>query len=188
MTREEAKQFLINSGVAEPTDEAISNLLNTIQKSVKTAEDKANRYKADADRVKELTQQLDEMNTQNLSDVEKANKATEEALKEVDNLRKTVTRMQLQKELAEIGIIGDDAEDLFTKDGSLNVSKLGEIVSGREKKAVADYEKQALESTPSPEGGTPEPETDSPDIAYAKEYVAKAKGSNNAQSIVDSYT
>lgn len=188
MTREAVRQQLISMGVEEPSEEAITNFLNSVSKDIKASEEKAAKYKADSDRVKELEKQLDALNTQNLSDVEKANKATEEALKEVDNLRKTVTRMQLQKELAEIGIIGDDAEDLFTKDGSLNVSKLGEIVSGREKKAVADYEKQALESTPSPEGGAPEPETDSPDIAYAKEYVAKAKGSNNAQSIVDSYT
>lgn len=187
MTRDEAKQFLIDNGVAEPTDEAVTNLLNTIQKSVKSADDRANRYKEDSMRAKDLAKELEELKSANLSDVEKANKATEDALKQVADLQKTVSQMQLAKELAEIGIVGDDAEGLFNDDGSLNVSKLGEIVTGREKKAVADFEKEALLKTPNPEGGEPDSEKDTPDVAYAKDYVARAKSNNNAQSIINQY-
>lgn len=185
MNREEAKQFLINSGVAEPTDEAVTNLLNTIQKSVKSAEDKALKYKAEADRVKDLENELKTINEANLSDIEKANKATEEAMKEVESLRQTVKQMNLAKSLAEIGIVGDDAEGLFT-DGELNTVKLGEILSNREKNAVAAYQKESLNSTPSPQGGQGEPE-ESQDIKYAKEYVAKAKGNTDPQAIINQY-
>lgn len=185
MNREEAKQFLINSGVAEPTDEAVTNLLNTIQKSVKSAEDKALKYKAEADRVKDLENELKTINEANLSDIEKANKATEEAMKEVESLRQTVKQMTLSKSLAEIGIVGDDAEGLFT-DGELNTVKLGEILSNREKNAVAAYQKESLNSTPSPQGGQGEPE-ESQDIKYAKEYVAKAKGNTDPQAIINQY-
>lgn len=185
MNREEARQFLINSGVAEPTDEAVSNLLNTIQKSVKSAEDKALKYKAEADRVKDLENELKTINEANLSDIEKANKATEEAMKEVESLRQTVKQMTLSKSLAEIGIVGDDAEGLFT-DGELNTVKLGEILSSREKNAVAAYQKESLNSTPSPQGGQGEPE-ESPDVKYAKEYVAKAKGNTDPQAIINQY-
>ena len=88
--------------------------------------------------------------------------------------------------LAEIGITGEDSEALF-ENGELNTTKLGEILANREKNAVAAYQKETLNNTPSPQGGSgkDEPE-DKPDIKYAKEYVAKTKA-NNSQSIIDSY-
>ena len=113
MNREEAKKFLIDSGVAEPTDEAVTNLLNTIQKSVKSAEDKALHYRAEAERVKDLERELKELNDANLSETEKQTKAVEEAQAEITKLRQTVKQMELTKSLAEIGIVGDDAEGLF---------------------------------------------------------------------------
>lgn len=185
MTREEAKQFLIDSGVAEPTDEAVSNLLNTIQKQTKAAEDKASRYKEDSLRVKELTKELDELKSANLTDLEKANKATEQAMERVAELEKTVKTMELSKSLAEIGIIGDDASQLVNEDGSLNTSKLGEILKAREEGAVSSYKEKILDETPSPSGGKGDDEV-KPEVAYAKEYVAR-NSANNAQSIIDSY-
>ena len=186
MTRDEARQFLINSGVAEPTDEAISNLLNTIQKSVKSAEDKAQAYKSEAERVKSLEKELKEMTDANLSETEKANKAVEEANAEISKLRQTVKAMERSKALAEIGITGEDAEGLF-ENGEINIVKLGEIMSSREKNAVAAYQKEALNSTPSPQGAGKEEPDEKPDVAYAKEYVAKAKGANDTQSIIEQY-
>ena len=187
MTREAIRQQLINMGVEEPSEEAITNFLNAASKDVRNAEEKANKYKADSERVKELEKQLDVLNSQNLSDVEKANKATEDALKQVADLQKTVMQMQRAKELAEIGIVGEQAEEMFNKDGSLNVAKLGEIITGREKTAVANFEKDALLKTPNPEGGKPEEEETKPEVEYAKDYVARAKASADAHSIVDNY-
>ena len=185
MNREEAKKFLVDSGVAEPTDEAISNLLNTIHNSVKSAEDKATHYRAEAERVKDLEKELKALNEANLSDSEKSQKAVEEANAEIAKLRATVKAMELSKALAEIGIIGEDADGLFDN-GELNTAKLGEIIASREKNAVAAYQKEALNATPSPQGSGKEEPEDKPDVAYAKEYVAKAKG-NDTQSIIDSY-
>lgn len=185
MKREEVKQKLISWGIEEPTDDQISDYLAQINKEVKSAEDRATHYKAEAERVKELENELKTLNEANLSDVEKANKATEEAMKEVDKLRQTVKAMELSKSLAEIGIVGDDAEGLFT-DGELNTAKLGEILSSREKNAVAAYQKETLNATPSPQGGGKDEPEVSPDVAYAKEYVAKSKGTDT-QSIIDSY-
>lgn len=186
MSREEARQFLINSGVAEPTDEAISGLLNTIQKSVKSAEDKAQQYRAEADRVKDLEKELKELNDANLSETEKQTKAFEEANAEIAKLRQTVKQMEQSKALAEIGIKGEDAEGLFEK-GELNIAKLGEIISSREKNAVATYQKETLNNTPAPQGGSGADEPkDKPDVAYAKEYAAKNKA-NDSQKIIDQY-
>ena len=186
MSREEAKQFLINSGVAEPTDEAISNLLNTIHASVKTAEDKALRYKAEADKVRDLEAKLDEINNEKLTDAEKSAKAVEDANKKVQQLENTVKTMQLQKSLAEIGIIGDDATSLFSEDGSLNTEKLGEILTAREKNAVDVYKKQALDSTPSPDGKKDE-EPDEPYKDIVDRVSASKKAESEAVNIIDSY-
>ena len=188
MSRNEVKELLISLGVEEPTDEAISNYLNTIQKEVKTAEDKANRYKAEADKVKELTKELDEIKSANLSDVEKANKATEDALKEVESLKKTVKAMELSKSLAEIGIVGDDATQLVNEDGSLNTSKLGEILKSSETSAVSAYQEKILDETPSPKGGNPpEDDKDAEVKEYAQAYASRVKANTEAKDIVDSY-
>ena len=186
MSREEAKQFLINSGVAEPTDEAISNLLNTIHSSVKSAEDKALKYKAEADKVRDLEAKLDEINNEKLTDAEKSAKAVEDANKKVAELEKTVSSMKLLNSLAEIGIVGDDATSLFSEDGSLNTEKLGEILTAREKNAVDVYKKQALDSTPSPDGKKEE-EPDKPYKDIVDRVAESKKAETKAVDIIESY-
>ena len=54
MTREQAKQNLISIGVAEPTDEQVSNYLNQVNGETKKEKDKADQYKAKADNADEL--------------------------------------------------------------------------------------------------------------------------------------
>lgn len=185
MTRDEAKQKLIGYGVAEPTEDMISDYLATINKETKSAEDRANRYKADSDKVKALTQELDELKSANLSDVELAHKATEDALKQVAELQKTVKAMELSKSLAEIGIVGDDATQLVNEDGSLNTTKLGEILKNRETNAVDAYQKKILDETPSPYGG--KPEEDNPVNDIAKGFADRNKAQNDALDIINSY-
>ena len=186
MSRSEVKELLKSWGIEEPTDEQVSSYLNTISKEVKSAEDKAMKYKAQADKAVDLEKKLDELNSANLSEVEKANKATEDAMKEIDTLRKTVKQMELSKSLAEIGIVGDDATSLVGEDGSLNTEKLGEILSAREKNAVDVYKKQALDSTPSPDGKKDE-EPDKPYKDIVDRVSASKKVEAEAVNIIDSY-
>lgn len=186
MSREEVKALFKSWGIEEPTDEQVSDYLNRMQKEVKAAEDKATRYKADADRVKDLEAQLEEINNEKLTDVEKANKATEDALEQVADLQKTVAQMQLAKSLAEIGIVGEDADSLMGEDGSLNTVKLGEILQAREKAAVATYQKQALDNTPAPNAKKSEEEP-KPYKELAERVAASKKVENEAVSIIDSY-
>ena len=186
MSRSEVKELLKSWGIEEPTDEQVSSYLNTISKEVKSAEDKAMKYKAQADKAVDLEKRLDELNSANLSEVEKANKATEDAMKEIDTLRKTVKQMELSKSLAEIGIVGDDATSLVGEDGSLNTEKLGEILSAREKNAVDVYKKQALDSTPSPDGKKDE-EPDKPYKDIVDRVSASKKVEADAVNIIDQY-
>ena len=186
MSRSEVKELFKSWGIEEPTDEQVTNYLNTISKEVKSAEDKAMKYKAQADKALDLEKQLDELNSQNLSELEKSQKATDEANAKVQALEQTVKTMQLQKSLAEIGITGDDAVSLVGEDGSLNTEKLGEILNAREKAAVATYQKQALDSTPSANGGKEE-EPEKPYKDIVDRVTASKKTETEAVNIIDSY-
>ena len=185
-SRSEVKDLLKSWGIEEPTDDQVTDYLNRMQKEVKLAEDKANRYKADADKVKDLEKQIEELNTANMTDLELANKKAEEAQKQVELMQKTVTQMQLAKSLAEIGIVGDDANGLFSEDGTLNTEKLGQIIESREKLAVSAYQKQALDSTPAPDTKKPD-EEEKPYKDIVERVAATKKAETEAVNIIDSY-
>ena len=88
MTREQAKQNLIAIGVAEPTDEQVSNYLNQVNGETKKEKDRADGYKAKADTADDLQKQLDELQAGNLTELEKANKALDTANKHIAELQK----------------------------------------------------------------------------------------------------
>ena len=50
MTRAEAKQQLISLGIAEPTEEQITNLLNSVNAETQKEKQRADALKADADK------------------------------------------------------------------------------------------------------------------------------------------
>lgn len=172
MTRDNAKTFLASMGITDPTDEQISNLLNAIGSETSKAKALADKYKADADKVTDLQKQLDDINAQNLSDVERANKEVEKANQKVAELEKSIKTMQLKADLAGKGIIGENADKLVESlsNGSLDVELLGQIISERETSAIANFEQKNLDGTLNPEGGKGNPDNDDtdPDVANAK--------------------
>lgn len=189
LSREEVKQKLIAWGIETPTDEQVSDYLATISKETKSAEDRATRYKAESDKVRDLEKQLKEANEKGMTDLELSQKKTEEALKEVESLRSTVKQMELLKSLADIGIIGDDANGLIGEDGQLNTEKLGKIIESREKAAVATYQKDALDKTPAPDNkkGDEGGEDEKPYKDIVDRVAATKKAETEAVSIIDSY-
>lgn len=187
MSREEAKQFLIKVGVAEPTDEAITDYLNQFNGAITKEKALADKYKADALKAKELEAQLEALNNEKLSDVEKANKATEQANKQIADLQAKIAKINLQKDLAQIGIVGEDADNLFGEDGRLNTALLGQIISNRETTAKSQLEKELLDKTPNPKGGKGDNGKSAEDAlveSIAKGMVGETKASND---IVNAY-
>lgn len=169
MTREQAKQNLITIGIEEPTDEQITSYLNQVGGETRKEKDKADRFRADAEKVAELQAQLDALNDQNLSDIEKANKATETANQQIAELQKQLKKMETMKQLADKGITGEDAETLFNEDGSLNFETLGKILTDRETTARNAKEQELLKNTPNPTGsGSDNPEGEPADVVNAK--------------------
>lgn len=170
MTREQAKQKLISFGVAEPTDEQISDLLNSINAETKKEKDRADGYKAKADKADELQTQLDELNNQNLSDIEKANKALETANNRIAELEKAQTIATQRNSVAEkFKVTSEQAKQIVKDDGSLDYDVLGQIISDKEKAAATAKEQEIANNATNPggggAGGSNEPKTTAEKIA-----------------------
>ena len=153
MTREQAKAFLNTLGIEEPTDEQVTNYLNSVNSETKKEKDRADKLKLDADKAAQLQKQIDEINNQNLSEVEKANKATEDAMAQVAALQKRIDRAEQLKALAEKGITGEQAEKLFSEDGKLDYEVLGQIITDRENAAKTAKEQEIANNQGNPGGG-----------------------------------
>lgn len=188
MTRQEVREFLISAGVAEPSEESITDFLNKHQSEVQKEKALAEKYKNDAIRVKDLESKLEDLSNQNLSDIELAKKETEKANAQVADLQKQMAIMQRKTALAEKGIIGEQADKLIRDDGTLDIDILGEIISERETKAKSQKEKELLDKTPNPTGGNSTKETMT-DVDKLAESVGKqlASQSSSAESVVSHY-
>ena len=156
MTREQAKQNLIKLGVAEPTEDQVNAYLNQVGGETQREKNRAETYKKDAEKAAELQTQRDEINNQNLSEVEKANKALEEMQNQLAEQKKVNSELNLAKSLAEKGIVGDDAASIIKAalegDNTALVDAIGKITDAKVTDAVAAREKELLKNTPNPKG------------------------------------
>lgn len=190
MTRLQAKDFLVSMGIEEPTSEQIDSYLNTLNGEISKERTRAEQYKKDSEKVVELQKQLDELNNANLSDIEKANKATEEANNQIADLQKQIQQMNTKNSLLANGIKEEEANKIIESlnGGTFDASILGEIIADRTKSAVADFEKKALESTPNPNGAKGEPETKTEADKLAENYVkSQSDASKVTADIVSAY-
>ena len=186
MTREQAKQNLISIGVAEPTDEQVSNYLNQVNGETKKEKDRADGYKAKADKADELQTQLDELQAGNMTELEKANKALETANQQIAKLQKDNAVRDLREQaMSDFGITAEQVKTVVKEDGSFDTTSLGKIISDMKANAIAEYEKNALNSTPNPNNGgnNNEPDSKPADVANAEQIsfgtVASAESQNS---------
>ena len=189
MTREQAKQNLIGFGIAEPTDEQITNYLNQIGAETKSYKDKLASVGGKDDRIAELEKELEKLNKQNMTELELERAEKDKALSSVANLEKQIEQMITKTELAKLGITGEVADTLVSGNGKLDFATLGQIISDREKNAISEYEKKALENTPNPSGnkGKDEPQkTEAERIAESLGKSASATG-KDSEAIIASY-
>lgn len=189
MTREQAKQNLIGFGIAEPTDEQITNYLNQIGAETKSYKDKLASVGGKDDRIAELEKELEKLNKQNMTELELANAEKERALSSVANLEKQIEQMITKTELAKLGITGEIADTLVSGNGKLDFATLGQIISDREKNAVSEYEKKALENTPNPSGSKGKGEVEKTEAEQIAENLGKSASatSKDSEAIIASY-
>lgn len=155
MTRAEAKQQLISLGIAEPTEEQITNLLNSVNAETQKEKQRADAFKADADKAAELQAELDRINNEKLSDVEKANKALETANNRIAELeRNQAITAQRSSVMEKFNVTGEQAKQIVKDDGSFDTDVLGQIISDKEKAAATAKEQEIAKGATNPGGGS----------------------------------
>lgn len=155
MTREQAKQNLIGFGIEEPTEEQITNYLNQIGSETKKEKERADSYKAKADKADELQTQLDDLNNQNLSEVDKANKALETANNRIAELEKAQTiSTQKSNVIEKFKVTAEQANQIVKEDGSLDMDVLSQIISDKETAAATAKEQELAGKATNPGGGS----------------------------------
>lgn len=170
----------------DATDEQITNLLNKSGEEMAREKEKANQYKAKADKADSLQKQLDELQAGNMTELEKANKALETANQQIAKLQKdNAVRDQRESAMTNFKITAEQAKNIVKDDGSLDYAELGKIMSDMKVNAIAEYEKNALNSTPNPNNGgnNNEPDSKPADVANAEQIsfgtVASAESQNS---------
>lgn len=158
MTREQAKANLVTLGVAEPTDEQITNYLNQFSGETNTLKTQLADAQKNAQNVEDLKKQLKDLQDSKLTDEEKAQKEAEEKAQHIADLEKQVQEMKLKGQLAEQGITGDDADKLIASSsgGSLNVELLGQIIKAKEEAAAKAKEEEIANKSTNPNGSSGE--------------------------------
>ena len=170
----------------DATDEQITNLLNKSGEEMAREKEKANQYKAKADKADELQAQLDDLQAGNMTELEKANKALETANQQIAKLQKdNAVRDLRESAMSDFGITAEQAKTVVKEDGSFDTTSLGKIISDMKANAIAEYEKNALKKTlnPSNGGNNNEPDSKPADVANAEQIsfgtVASAESQNS---------
>ena len=192
MTREDVKKIF-----PDATDEQITSFLNQSNSDVAKEKAKNQKLKEDAEKVKALETELEELKKQNMSEAERTElehqkeKATnEKRISDLESALKAAQKDALTGKITSIfasaGMKGDayagaikafsnmDAEDAL-KEAQNFVDGISEEKKSTLDTAKAAWEKEALENTPNPGGGKSggEPEKKSEASEYAKAYSAK---------------
>lgn len=148
MKREE----LIAMGISEENaDKIMADYGSGIQK----ANSRADALKAKADKADQLQQQLDDLNSQNLSDLEKVTKDLEKANQKVAELEKAQTIATQRNSVAEkFKVTAEQAKQIVKDDGSLDYDVLGQIISDKETAAATAKEQEIASKAGNPGGGS----------------------------------
>lgn len=146
------REDLIAMGISEENaDKIMSDYGIGIQK----ANAKADQYKADADKAAELQAELDRINNEKLSDVEKANKALETANNRIAELeRNQAISAQRSSVMEKFNVTGEQAKQIVKDDGSFDTDVLGQIISDKEKAAATAKEQEIAKGATNPGGGS----------------------------------
>ena len=190
MSRNDAKNDLIALGIESPTDEQITNYLNRVQGESQKERTRADKYKADADKMAELQKQLDEINNANLTEVQKAQKDLEDAQKKIAQLEQAQALATARNSICEkFKITSEQASKIIKDDMSWDHDVLAQIISDKELASANAKEQEIAKNQGNPGGGkaTDGSESKPLDVQNA-ESISFAKVDSNAQKAIDYYT
>lgn len=183
MKREEAKANLIALGVAEPTDEQITNYLNQLGEETNGLKTQLSNAQKEAQNVADLKKQLKDLEDSKLTDEERMQKEAEEKAQHIADLEKEVQTMKLKSQLAEQGITGEDADKLIeTSANGLNVELLGQIIKAKEEAAAKKKEEEIAKGSTNPNGGNSGGEDAKPEDVLNAEAMKDVFGTTNTDA------
>lgn len=180
MTREDVLKLF-----PDATDEQITNLLNQNNSEVAREKGKADKYKADAQKADDLQKQLDDLNNQNLSDSERANKELEKANQRIAELEKAQAIATQRNSVAEkFKVTSEQAKQIVKDDGSFDYDVLGQIISDKENAAATAKEQEIANNATNPGGGSAggNNETKSAPVKLVEKIYGGKKQENNILS------
>ena len=196
MTRAEAKQQLIDCGVAEPTEEQISKLLDSVTAETKKEKDRADKLKEKADKADELQGQLDEINENGLSETEKANKALEVAQAQIAELTSNSFKSEAKGILKGSGLDDETIEALLPgmiadtlENTSARANAYVAAMNKVKETAIKEHDKDVLDGTGTP-GGNTSPDKTKTDAEKFAETIGKTMNGSGKESadIISAYT
>lgn len=185
MTREQVLKLF-----PDATDEQITNLLNQSNSEVAREKTKAAQYKEKADKADELQAKVNELESGNLTEVEKVNKALEEANKTIAAMQKTnAIRDQREEAMSNFKITADQAKVVVKDDGSLDYAELGKIITEKETASAQAKEQEIAKNQSNPGGAGSGGNKGKTEAEKMAENIGKNLAGTNktAESIVNSY-
>lgn len=169
------------------TDEQIDSVMAEHGKSIQAEKQKQESYKNDSLKLGELTKQLEAMKKAQADkdkDLTAKDTAYDDLKKQFDELQADLKLKELKANLAEKGIVGDDAEKLVSSlsGGSIDVSLLGDIIANREKSAVDAKVKELTDNATNPNGGKTGGSAEKTDAEKLAETIGKNLAESNKKS------
>ena len=196
VSREDAKKQLIAIGVAEPTDQQITDYLNNVNAEAVKEKAKADKYKTDAEKAAELQRKLDELEQNGLSDLEKERKAKEALEARVAELQANSFKSEAKAILKEINLEDADIEALLPgmvagldklEDVQSRANAYVATVNKVRETAIKEHAKEALDNTGTP-GGSSGGDEKAEDVKFAEEIAgAFGAGSKEAEDAFKNY-
>lgn len=154
MTRAEAEQNLKNFGIEEPTKEQVSDYLNQVMGEAMKEKSKASQYKEEAEKAAELQKKIDEMESANLTELEKVTKALEASNKRAAELERTIAIGNTRTTVAEkFKISAEQAASVIKDDGTMDYDVLGQIIADKEIASANAKEQEIANKAFNPGGG-----------------------------------
>ena len=185
MTRAEAKQKLIDLGVAEPTEEQISSLLDSVTAETKAEKARADKYKEKAEKADVFEKELNDLRDQNLSDDEKRQKENEQLQQQIAELTANNFKSEAKAILKGAGMDDESIEALLPgmiADTLENTqARANAYVSAMNKSietAIKNREKGDLDGTRTPGGKGGEDEKSNAEKIAANLFGAKKQENN----------
>lgn len=134
--------------------EQIDTIMAENGKDIQAEKAKTESLKAKADSADALQKQLDDIAAQNMSEVEKANKALELANSRIAELEKSQALSTRRTSIAEKWkLTAEQASQILKDDGTFDDDLLGQIISEKEVAAATAKEKEIANGSTNPGGG-----------------------------------